>query len=43
MVERLVRETGKAIYRSNPTIPKKSTFLQDGKLTPDEFVQAGLL
>lgn len=42
MVERLIKETKKAIYMLDPIIPKKSTFLQDRKLTPDEFVQAGL-
>ncbi|KAH7832528.1 Autophagy-related protein 3 C (Atg3C) [Monocercomonoides exilis] len=42
-IDRAIREAGKGIYRSNPTIPTKSTFVADGKLTPAEFVAAGEL
>ena len=40
-IDRAIREIGKKTYRGHATIPTKSTFLKDGKLTPDEFVAAG--
>lgn len=40
---KFIKETEKNLYKSEFTIPRKSTFLRDGKLTPDEFVEAGLL
>jgi hypothetical protein len=37
----IVREIGKGIGRAVGSIPVKSTFLQDGKLIPAEFLAAG--
>ncbi|KAH7815099.1 Autophagy-related protein 3 B (Atg3B) [Monocercomonoides exilis] len=40
-IDRAIREKGKKEARKTATVPTKSTFLQDGKVTPAEFVQAG--
>jgi hypothetical protein len=41
-VDTAIRSAGKDIGRKLAAIPTKSTFLQDGKLIPVEFVAAGL-
>jgi hypothetical protein len=39
----LIREIGKSVTRAVTTIPSKSTFLENGKLIPDEFILAGFV